>query len=357
MFESFGFEDTTAREVSVLFALALGLAFGFLAERTAFCLRRALVGEDRRQAAGVWLTALAVAVLGTQAAVSAGLISFDEHRFMAAELPVLAIVIGGLAFGAGMVLTRGCMSRLTVLGGTGNLRALSVLVVFAIIAHATLKGVLAPVRTSLGSYTVSLGEVTSLAALPGGAWVWSTVITVATLGFAWRSGNRVVTLIGGALIGVLAAIGWIGTGFVLLDEFDPIAMESLSFTAPASEALFFTVASTSIPAGFGAGLIGGVLGGALIAALIFGTFRWQSFTSAAETGRYMSGAALMGVGGVLAGGCTVGAGLSGIPTLSFAAILALISIALGALAMNASLSRSQRGSGAPSATQALQPAE
>ena len=356
MFETFGFEETSARTVSVWFALGLGLAFGILAERTGFCFRRALVGEDRRQAAGVWLTALAFAVLGTQAAVAMDLISFADHRFMSGNLPILAITLGGLAFGAGMVLTRGCISRLTVLGGTGNLRALLVLVVFAIVAHAMLKGVLSPLRVALGSVTVPL-ETVSLAALPGGAWVWTALIVIAALGVAARSGSGVPALLGGALIGGLAAVGWIGTGFVLLDEFDPIAMESLSFTSPASEALFFTVASTAIPAGFGAGLIGGVLAGALVAALVFGSFRWQSFDSPRQTGRYLAGAVLMGTGGVLAGGCTVGAGLSGIPTLSIATILALAAIALGALATNAALTRARVADGGSATTPALRPAE
>ena len=91
MFESFGFEDVTTRQASVLLALVIGTAFGLLAQRTQFCFRRALVGDDRRAAAGVWLTALAVAVLGTQAAVLAGWITFADHRFMVSDLPVLAI--------------------------------------------------------------------------------------------------------------------------------------------------------------------------------------------------------------------------------------------------------------------------
>ncbi len=100
-------------------------------------------------------------------------------------------------------------------------------------------------------------------------------------------------------------------------------MESLSFTSAAAEALFFTIASTSISARFGAALIGGVVVGALISSLLRGSFAGKASPAPRETGRYMSGAALMGVGGVLAGGCTVGAGLSGIPTLSVAAILAI----------------------------------
>ena len=91
-----------------------------------------------------WLAALATAILGTQLAVAQGLISFADHRFLSPDLPWLAIVAGGLMFGAGMVLTRGCVSRLTVLTGSGNLRAALVLVVFAVIAHATLKGRVGP---------------------------------------------------------------------------------------------------------------------------------------------------------------------------------------------------------------------
>lgn len=342
MFEYLGFENFTAPQVAVGLALVLGAAFGLLAERTKFCFRRGLVGDDRRQAMGVWLTALAVAVLGTQAGVLSGLITFDEHRFMAGDLPVLAIILGGLMFGAGMVLTRGCASRLTVLSATGNLRAAFVLMVFAITAHATLKGVLAPVRTTLGAFTVPLGDTLSLASLPGGAVLWSLVIALAALAFAARSGNRATTLIMAALLGALVPAGWIGTGFVLYDDFDPVALQSLSFTAPFADTLFWSIASTSIPANFGVGLIGGVLVGALVSSLLFGSFQWQSFHAPAETGRYAGGSVLMGVGGVLAGGCTVGAGLAGVPTLSIAALLAILSIAGGALLTNAALKPSRQ---------------
>lgn len=360
MFESFAFESLTAPQAAIIFAIALGLAFGALAERTKFCLRRGLVGQDRRQAMGVWLTALAVALIGTQVAVAQGLIGFGDHRFMASNVPVLAIVVGGLLFGAGMVLTRGCVSRLTVLTAGGNLRGLFVLLVFAITAHATLKGVLAPLRTTLGAVTLPMGDAVSLAALPGGALVWTVIIALAALAFALRSGNRTGTLLMAAALGALVPLAWVGTGLVLFDDFDPIAMESLSFTAPYAETLFWTVASTSIPAGFGVGLIGGTLAGALATSLLFRSFHWQSFTSPRETGRYAAGAMMMGVGGVLAGGCTVGAGLAGVPTLSVAALLALASIIVGALAINwglASASQPRGVSGGPDNTSFQQPAE
>ncbi len=352
MFESLGFDTLTAPQAAVWFALALGLAFGALAQITRFCFRRMIDGDDRAQAAGVWLTALAVAVLGTQAAVAQGWISFADHRFMASGLPVLAIVAGGLMFGAGMILTRGCISRLTVLTGSGNLRAALVLVVFAVVAHATLKGVLAPLRTGLSSVTLDVAP-----ALPGSGLIWAGVIALAALAFALRSGNRAGTLILAAALGALVPLAWVGTGFVLYDDFDPIAMESLSFTAPATEALFYTVASTAVSPSFGLGLVGGVIAGALLAALIRGQFQWQSFETPHQTGRYMAGAALMGVGGVLAGGCTVGAGLSGVPTLSLAAILAIGSIGLGGWLTRAALHGSRAANGAPSTRQAALPAE
>ena len=330
MFEDLGFETLTAPQVSVMFALLVGAAFGFLAERSKFCFRRSLVGEDRRQAWGVWLLALATATVGVQFAIFSGLIAFDDHRFMVSELPILSILIGGGLFGAGMVLTRGCVSRLTILSASGNLRAATVILIFAVVAHATLKGVLSPFQSLAGSVTLDLGDAIDLTRLVP-AWALTLALVVLALWTAVKSQNKPSHLALAVLIGLLVPTAWVGTGYVLYDDFDPITMESLSFTAPTTEALFWTVASTSIPAGFGTGLIGGTLAGALIASLAFKTFTWQSFESPRQTGRYALGAVFMGVGAVLAGGCTIGAGLAGIPTFSVATILALFAIAGGAV--------------------------
>jgi uncharacterized membrane protein YedE/YeeE len=236
-----------------------------------------------------------------------------------------------------MVLTRGCVSRLTVLLASGNLRALTVLILFAVTAHATLKGVLAPLRTSLGSVTLPVES----AALPGNPLIWGALIALAAAAIAWRAGARPLHLGLALLLGLLVPAGWVGTGFVLYDDFDPIVLQSLSFTSPYADGLFWTIANTAVPANFGVGLVGGTLVGALALALLRGEYQWQSFESPAQTGRYALGAALMGVGGVLAGGCTVGAGLAGVPTLSAAAILAIAAIVLGAFATDRALQASQ----------------
>lgn len=312
---------------SAVLGLLIGVLFGALAQVSKFCFRRGLIGggADRAGALGMWLVALATAVIGTQALVHTGLVSFDTHRLGAAELPWLSIAIGGLLFGAGMVLTRGCVSRLTVLAGSGNLRAAFVLVLFAIVAHATLKGVLAPVRVAISGVTTSLGDSALLAPIAG------AVVLAIIAALLWKNRPSVSGVVFGVLIGALVPLAWAGTGVFLLDEFDPIALQSLSFTAPWAEGLFWVVASSAVPAGFGVGLVGGVLVGAFALAALRRQIILESFESPTQTLRYALGAALMGGGGVLAGGCTMGAGLAGVPTLSLAAIGAISAIAAGAV--------------------------
>ncbi len=334
MFEELGFEELTPITASVVLGLVLGCAYGALAQRSALCLRRSLVGRwsDCLPALGAWAMALACAIAGTRLAVATDLISFEGHRFLASDVPVASALLGGALFGAGMVLTGGCVSRLTVLVGTGNLRALFVLLVFAVTAHAVMKGALAPVREALGAATIHGGEATALTVLPGGE-VWPLVLAAAAATLAFFSGARISHLAMAGAIGLLVPLGWIGTGFLLLDDFDPIPVQSMGFTGPMADTLFWAVAATSIPAGFGTGLAAGVLVSSLVAALAAGEFRWQSLEGPRQTGRYLAGAVMMGVGGVLAGGCTVGAGLSGVSTASFAALLALAAMAASARAV------------------------
>ena len=331
MFESFGFEETTPLAASVLLGLVLGLLYGALAQRSAFCLRRSLVGEwrDCLPALGTWVMGLAVAIAGTRLAVAMDLVSFESHRFLAPDIPVVSALLGGALFGTGMVLAGGCVSRLTVLTGSGNLRALLVLTVFAVTAHATMKGVLAPLREALGEATLYGSGTPALTALPGGEG-WPLALAAVAVAFAVRSGARLPHLAMAAAIGLLVPLGWVGNGFLLLDDFDPIPLQSMGFTGPMADTLFWTVAATSIPAGFGVGLAAGVLAGSLVAALAVGEFRWESLEGPRQTGRYLAGAVLMGMGGVLAGGCTVGAGLSGVSTTSLAALLALAAMAASA---------------------------
>ena len=324
-----------ARTLQLLFGLGLGLVFGIAAQISRFCLRRAVAGpaDEQGSAAAVWLTAFATAIVGFQVAGLLGYVDVSGHRFVSNNLPLVAILLGGAAFGAGMVLTRGCVSRLTVLGASGNLRALTVLAIFAITAHAMLKGVLAPLRTTIGSAEVEIPFAT-LAAIPGAAALTSVAAIIAAATIVHRYRPSVASVVLGAVIGLVPVLGWATTSVLLFDEFDPLAVQSAAFTLPWADTLFWVIASSAIPAGFGTGLVGGVLLGSFASAAVRGELALESFESPAQTGRYALGAVLMGAGGVLAGGCTVGAGLSGSATLSIAALLALLSIIGGALLAN-----------------------
>lgn len=319
------------RTLHLIAGLLLGLIFGVAAQISRFCLRRAVAGDvaERGSAGAVWVTGFAAALIGFAVAQGSGLVDVSGHRFLSSSLPIAAILVGGLAFGIGMVLTRGCVSRLTVLSGTGNLRAVFVLLAFAITAHATIKGVLAPVRTSLGSLSIDL-PVASLTEVPFGIPALTAAAIVLALLLVRKARPNPAHLALGAVIGLVAVGGWMTTSALLFDDFDPLPIQSAAFTLPWTDSLFWIIASTAIPAGFGVGFIGGVVTGSFLSASARGELQLQSFTSGGETLRYVAGGALMGVGGVLAGGCTVGAGLSGSATGSVAALLALAAIIVGA---------------------------
>lgn len=342
MIETLGLEEIPLPQLLLYAGLALGVLFGALAQSTRFCLRRAIAspGAEGRAAGGVWLIALAGAILAVQLALHFELLDLSDHRFRNASPALGGLALGGLLFGAGMILTRGCASRLTVLAASGNLRAALVMLVFAAVAYATLRGVLSPLNSWAGGFGVVEGGGGGLAAKIGLDPLWLGLAAAAALTvLALRSGARPVPLALGLAIGLVIAGGWLATGFVLVDEFDPRPAESLAFTSTASDTLFYVMASTALEPGFGLGLILGTLAGAHLSARLRGELRLESFETPQQTLRYLAGAVLMGVGGVLAGGCTIGAGLSGVSTLSIAPIVALAGIVLGGLAANSLTAR------------------
>ncbi|MBD3763645.1 MAG: YeeE/YedE family protein [Rhodobacterales bacterium] len=181
-------------------------------------------------------------------------------------------------------------------------------------------------------------------------WLMALAVALAGTQAAVAAGLGLGTLAAGAALRLLVPAAWVGTGWLLADEFDPIPLESLSMILPSAETLFWTIAASAVPAAFGTGLIGGIVAGALAASTLGGRFGWQSFSSAAETGRYLAGAVLMGLGGVLAGGCTLGAGLAGLSSLSLAGGLAMAGIVLGARLTDRAISGNAAGSAAPPTT-------
>jgi uncharacterized membrane protein YedE/YeeE len=317
----------------------IGLLFGFSAQRSKFCARAAVIecceGEWRQRFAG-WMLAFATAMLLVQIAISLEFLNPSSSRHLGSQGSISGSVLGGLMFGIGMIMTRGCASRLIILSANGNLRAWISGLVFAVTVQATISGAFAPARQFIASWWV----------VDGGPQrnVWNMLGTSSSMGLAlgllilgvaiWRfratAGGPKLLIVGHIFAGAAIALGWFFTQWVASASFEPVAVQGLSFSGPSAEWLnrvLFTETAPKI--GFDAGLLPGVFIGSFIAAVLFGDFKFEGFQTENKLGHYLSGAILMGFGAVLAGGCTVGAGMSGGIVFSSTAWLTLLSIIAG----------------------------
>ena len=318
----------------------IGLLFGFSAQRSKFCARAAVIeGSDGvwgPRFAG-WLLAFASAILMVQAFTATGFLKTEGARHLGAQGSISGAILGGLMFGIGMIMTRGCASRLIILSANGNLRAWISGLVFAVTVQASISGSLAPLRKQMAGWWLVDGGpdrnlliVTSSSAWLG--WLIGFVFLVLAL---WRFKNNassaVPSKLGSVLVGAAIALGWCFTQWVANASFEPIAVQSLTFSGPSAEWLTRVLYTETAPKfGFDAGLLPSVFVGSLLASLFFGEFKFEGFQTENKLGHYLSGALLMGFGAVLAGGCTVGAGMTGGVIFSNTAWLTLISIAVGA---------------------------
>ncbi len=319
--------------------LIVGVLFGALAQRSRFCLRAATIEFGHGSIGSkttVWVLVFSAAIAATQGAILLGFLDVSEARQLAATGSLSGAIIGGLIFGAGMILARGCASRLLVLSATGNMRALISGLILTVVAQASLRGALSPAREYLGSlWMVEGGEARDLLALTN-----STVSTGVLLGFIWlvvglwlARRNRVAGTIVAAAIGVGLAIsaGWVFTYAMSQIAFDPVSIKSISFTGPSADTLMGLINSPSIPIGFDVGLVPGVFIGSFTASLLGREFQLQGFDNSTGMLRYIIGAGMMGFGGMLAGGCAVGAGVTGSAVFALTAWVALSAMWLAAI--------------------------
>jgi len=197
---------------------------------------------------------------------------------------------GGLLFGYGMVLSNGCGSRALVLLGRGNLRSFVVVVVLAVFAQMTLKGLIAPARIAMvaaSQTTVKANSIPALLATAGltemtahmlAGWAISSALMI----FAFvhpafrRSPGQIAA---GLVVGVLVAAGWVATGYLGADDFNPTPVTSLTFIAPIADALQYVMLSTGSTLNFGIVTVFGVFAGSLVTALVTGRFHLEGYQS------------------------------------------------------------------------------
>jgi uncharacterized protein len=297
----------------------VGLGFGFLAQRSRFCLRAATIEFWRGQFGeklAIWLLAFSSAVVSVQGAVLAGWLDVSTARQIAMRGSLSGALLGGLIFGAGMILTRGCASRLLVLSANGNLRALLSGLIFAVTAQASLSGALSPIREYLSQgWTVEGGATRDLLALLGlGHWgglIVGFVWLAAALYFTLRATRSRWTWLGGIGTGLMVTAAWLWTSAVARQSFDVVNIQGLTFSGPSAEWLMRVLQTPGPGFGFDAGMLPAVFAGSLIGALLGGDWKLEGFGDGYSMPRYIMGAVLMGFGAMLAGGCAVGAGMTG----------------------------------------------
>jgi uncharacterized protein len=310
----------------ILAGLVVGIAFGAIVQRTRFCTMGALadvllLADGRR--ARAWLLAIAVALAGAQGLHLAGVIDLAPWRAPGPPLTWGGVILGGLAFGFGMTLTGGCVSRNLVRAGTGDLRALVVLVVLAMVALAMASGL----HILLDDWLLPSAGRPPGAPLPEPLLALGAAAVLAWVCLkdrAFRRSRR--DLLAGLAIGLLVTAGWLATALLAP------RLGSLTFVVPLAQGLRAGAGVAPPSLGFALAACAGAVAGACAAALPARELRAQGFTGAEDLRRHLGGAVLMGAGGVLAGGCTVGQGIAGVATLAPASLLALAAIVLGGIA-------------------------
>jgi hypothetical protein len=323
--------------------LLIGLAYGAVGLLSGFCLLSGLRGwwaDGDSRLIRTYALALGVAIAGTQLLAASDLVDIGKSIYLQPSFSVPLIFFGGLLFGYGMVLSNGCGSRALVLLGSGNLRSLVVVIVLGITAQMTLKGLIAPIRIEALQLSQVTPKVISLPALLSTLGVGETfartlassLIAGALIIFAFahapfqRAWGQIAA---GLAVGGLVVAGWLATGYIGADDFNPVPVTSLTFVAPIADAVQYAMLSTGLTLNFGIAMVGGVFAGSLAVALATGRFHWQGYTSPNHMLRSIGGAALMGAGGAMAYGCSIGQGLTGLSTLALASFVAVGGILLG----------------------------
>ncbi|MFN3971281.1 MAG: YeeE/YedE family protein [Gemmobacter sp.] len=323
-------------QLAALFGLIVGLVFGVAAQRSSFCLRAATVEFARGELGprvAVWLLTFSTAVVWVQGARMLGLFRAEEARMMAVPGSWSGAVIGGLMFGAGMVLARGCSGRLLVLAATGNLRSVIAGLIFAVAAQMSLHGWLSPLREALaGIWTTPGGrnmDLLEMLHLPQEAGL-ALGIGIAVLALVLAARHRIgsARLIFASGVGFAVALGWVLTFSLSQVAFEPVTVTSATFSGPSANTLMFFLERNPV-LDFDVGLVPGVFLGAFLAAAWGRELKFQGFDGESQMRRSMTGAALMGFGAMLAGGCAIGAGVTGGSIFAATAWLALLCMWIG----------------------------
>ena len=357
----------------------IALVMGAVVNKTNFCTMGAVsdfvnMGDTGRLRA--WFLAMAVAILGVTILEYTGLLnlsgSFPPYRN--SNIVLAENILGGLMFGIGMTLASGCGNKCLVRIGGGNLKSIVVFLIVGALAYFMINPFPGSDKTiySVLFYgwtnpmSVDVLKPQDIGSLVGGSEPSATrlivgvVIFLAMGHFIFKSKefrSSADNMIGGAVVGLAVLAAWFVSGNVIVDadgeilslqqyynQWDMLADSDAG--KPAAGAMLATQSYTFInPMGqalnylaggldgslmtFGVVAVFGVVAGSLIWSLISRSFRVEWFNSASDVANHVIGAILMGIGGTLAMGCTIGQAVTGISTLAVGSILTFGAIFLG----------------------------
>ncbi len=343
-------EEFTNVHYVALWGFGIAVVFGFVANKTHFCVMGAIsdvIHMGSKGRLGAWLLAMGIAVLGTQALQLAGIIDVGESRYLGPNFMWLSYIVGGVLFGIGMTLAAGCGQRNLVRFGGGDLKAFVVLLVMGVSAYMTLRGLFGVVRINLvDPASVDLAElglrdqsmvsaVQSLTGIDNGRLVrglLTALIGGGLLAYALKQRalrESMDNILVGVVIGACVIAGWTVTGFLGVDDFDPVPVESMSFISSSGNAVNYLMSFTGATINFGIALIFGMVAGSFVYAVISRNFRIETFSNRTQMVSHLVGGALMGFGGILSVGCTIGQGVTGISSLAMGSLLATVAIVFG----------------------------
>jgi len=358
--------EFTIHHQVLLAVFAVGAVLGAVANKTNFCTMGAVsdwvnIGDTGRMRA--WVFSMAVALAGVLVLEATGTVDLYGETFPPYRTPNFAwlrYIAGGLMFGIGMTLASGCGSRTMVRIGGGNAKSLVVLVCGAIAAYLLMWTPLfeqafmpwiRPTTVPLAAYGVANQELsTVLAAMfrmqaaPAFHLAVGAAVLAGMLWFVWRSpdfrGSR-DHILGGAVVGLAIVAGWWLTGGPAgqkWKEYAEMALtvparvqtQSYTYVSPMGDTLRYLLDPGNFSlVSFGVVAVAGVIAGSCAWALPTRNFRFEWFASWGDFGNHVLGGLLMGAGGVLAMGCTVGQAITGVSTLAIGSIITFFSIVIG----------------------------
>ena len=347
----------------------VALIMGAVAHKTRFCTMGAVsdwvnMGDTGRMRS--WLLSMAVAIAGVLVLQLTGKATIPVDTFPPYRTPNFAwlrYLLGGLMFGIGMTLGSGCGSKTLIRVGGGNIKSIVVLIAASVFAYlmvwtdfyaVAFNSWISPTNLNLAQHgirTQALGDV--LAGVSGSSdgaqwnlWLgWIMAGGIAAFVFASRDFRASFdNILGGVVVGLAVVAGWYITAGALGQEWKEFAemsaappsrveVQSYTFISPMADSLHYLTAPGNLSLiNFGIMAFTGVIAGSALYAAFSRSFRVEWFANRGDFFNHVLGGALMGIGGVLAMGCTVGQAITGVSTLALGSMLAFGAIVAGSAA-------------------------